>query len=97
LIQPCPPLGIEDSLDLTKGQKIGISSGLRISTYSDGLTDMFNDSGERFGEERTNEFLKAIHTHSHTQITQNLDQRIRQWLGDASLVDDLTFMDLRFT
>ncbi|MDR2072212.1 MAG: SpoIIE family protein phosphatase [Spirochaetaceae bacterium] len=92
-----PPLGIEDSLDLKEGQALSISSGLRISTYSDGLTDMYNSTGERFGEERTNEFLKAMHTHSHAEMKQLLDQEIRQWIGEASLADDLTLMDLRFT
>jgi sigma-B regulation protein RsbU (phosphoserine phosphatase) len=92
-----PPLGIEDSLNLTEAQSISISGGLRICTYSDGLTDMSNSSGERFGEERTNDFLRAMHTQSHGEIKQNLDREIQHWIGEASLADDLTLMDLRFT
>ncbi|MDR2313393.1 MAG: SpoIIE family protein phosphatase [Spirochaetaceae bacterium] len=92
-----PPLGIEDSLNLKESQTLSISSGLRICTYSDGLTDMSNPLGERFGEQRTDEFLKTMHTHSHAEMKQRLDQEIRQWVADASLADDLTLMDLRFT
>ncbi|MDR0402494.1 MAG: SpoIIE family protein phosphatase [Treponema sp.] len=91
-----PPLGIEDSLDLTNGQRIAISGGLRICTYSDGLTDMSNSSGERFGEERSKEFLKTMQSRPQAEIHKSLNREILQWLGNASLTDDLTLMDLRF-
>jgi sigma-B regulation protein RsbU (phosphoserine phosphatase) len=91
-----PPLGIEDVLDLSEGQIIPIVRGLRVCTYSDGLTDMTNSFGERFGEERSGVFLKKMHICSPDEIKASLDREIRQWTGEASLADDLTLMDLRF-
>jgi sigma-B regulation protein RsbU (phosphoserine phosphatase) len=97
VLQPTlPPLGIEDLLDLGEGQRIPIVEGLRISTYSDGFTDMTNGFGERFGEDRAAVFLKKLQACSQDQIKTSLDREIRQWTGDASLADDLTLMDLRF-
>ncbi|MDR1306902.1 MAG: SpoIIE family protein phosphatase [Treponema sp.] len=91
-----PPLGIEETLDLNEGQIVPIVEGLRISTYSDGFTDMTNSFGERFGEEKTGDVLKKLHHCSREQMKINLDREIRQWIGEASLADDLTLMDLRF-
>jgi sigma-B regulation protein RsbU (phosphoserine phosphatase) len=90
-----PPLGIED-LDLNEGQRIPIAKGLRLSTYSDGFTDMTNSFGERFGEDRAALFLKKLQACSQDQMKTSLDREIRQWTGEASLADDLTLMDLRF-
>jgi sigma-B regulation protein RsbU (phosphoserine phosphatase) len=92
-----PPLGIEDVLDLNESQNIPIVKGLRISTYSDGFTDMTNSSGERFGETRAETFLKRLYICSPDEMKTNLDREIRQWTGEASLADDLTLVDLCFT
>jgi sigma-B regulation protein RsbU (phosphoserine phosphatase) len=90
------PLGIEEKPDIDSGKLIPITKGLRITAYSDGLTDMANIFGERYGEERTGEFLKTIHGLSSRDIQKTVDDEIDRWIGEASLADDITLVDIRF-
>jgi sigma-B regulation protein RsbU (phosphoserine phosphatase) len=97
-IQPSlPPLGIQEELDVDAGQIVSIAAGLRLTAYSDGLTDMTNISGERYGEERTNALLKKFHQIPQRRIRENLENEIAAWTGEASLADDITLVDMRFT
>jgi sigma-B regulation protein RsbU (phosphoserine phosphatase) len=97
-IQPSlPPLGIQEELDVDAGQIVSIAAGLRLTAYSDGLTDMTNISGERYGEEKTNELLKQFHRIPQRLIRQSLEKKIAEWIGEASLADDVTLVDMRFT
>jgi sigma-B regulation protein RsbU (phosphoserine phosphatase) len=97
-IQPSlPPLGIQEDLDVDAGQIVSIAAGLRLTAYSDGLTDMATIGGERYGEDRTNELLKKLHRIDQRHIRQNLESEIAAWIGEASLADDVTLVDMRFT
>jgi sigma-B regulation protein RsbU (phosphoserine phosphatase) len=96
-IQPSlPPLGIQEDLDVDAGQIVPIAAGLRLTAYSDGLTDMTNISGKRYGEERTDELLKKLHRINQRHIRQSLESEIAAWIGEASLADDVTLVDMRF-
>lgn len=54
-----------------------VKSGLQIDLYSDGLTDMQNDDGERFGEERTKDFfLKLFNTDSY-EVSKVTEKQFR--------------------
>jgi sigma-B regulation protein RsbU (phosphoserine phosphatase) len=92
-----PPLGIQEELDVDAGQIVPIAAGLRLTAYSDGLTDMANIYGERYGEEKTNELLKKFYRIRQGHIRQNLENEIAAWIGEASLADDVTLVDMRFT
>jgi sigma-B regulation protein RsbU (phosphoserine phosphatase) len=97
VIQPgLPPLGIQEELDVDTGQIVSIARGLRITAYSDGLTDMTNIYGDRYGEEKTFELLKKFHPVPQNSLRQFLDREIAGWIGDASLADDVTLVDMRF-
>jgi sigma-B regulation protein RsbU (phosphoserine phosphatase) len=91
-----PPLGIQEDLELGNDQVIPIVKGLRITAYSDGLTDMSDIFGERYGEERTDKLLKFFHTISQREIPKNIDTTVDRWIGEASLADDITLVDIRF-
>ncbi|GHV85055.1 hypothetical protein AGMMS50230_06630 [Spirochaetia bacterium] len=91
-----PPLGIEDEYDFTEAQIIPITKGLRLCAYSDGLTDMMNIYGERYGEEQTTRLIKGLHTVPQKNITKLLSGEINGWIGTASLADDVTMVDMRF-
>jgi sigma-B regulation protein RsbU (phosphoserine phosphatase) len=92
-----PPLGIQEDLDVDAGQIVSIAAGLRLTAYSDGLTDMSTIRGERYGEENTNELLKKFYRIPQRHIRQNLESEIAAWIGEASLADDVTLVDMRFT
>jgi sigma-B regulation protein RsbU (phosphoserine phosphatase) len=98
MIQPnLPPLGIQEELDVDSGQIVPIAPGLRLTAWSDGLTDMTTISGERYGEDRTTELLKQFHRIPQRQIPKKLESGIAAWIGGASLADDVTLVDMRFT
>jgi sigma-B regulation protein RsbU (phosphoserine phosphatase) len=101
VIQPAlPPLGIQEELDLDTGQIVPISPGLRLTAYSDGLTDMTNIRRERYGEEKTFGLLKKFQSLPQDRIREVLEQEIAAWVGEAqgavSLADDVTLVDMRF-
>ncbi|MDR2109858.1 MAG: serine/threonine-protein phosphatase [Spirochaetaceae bacterium] len=91
-----PPLGIQEELEFDGGGLIPLTRGLRLTAYSDGLTDMGDIFGERFGEKRTDDFLKSLHTVPHGGLKKVIDTEIDRWIGEASLADDITLVDIRF-
>jgi sigma-B regulation protein RsbU (phosphoserine phosphatase) len=97
-IQPTlPPLGIQEEPDADAGQIIPIAPGLRLTAYSDGLTDMTTIHGERYGEAKTHGLLKQFHHIPQGQIRKSLENEIAAWIGAAALSDDVTLVDMRFT
>jgi sigma-B regulation protein RsbU (phosphoserine phosphatase) len=98
VIQPgLPPLGIQEELDVDTGQIVPIARGLRLTAYSDGLTDMTNIYGDRYGEDKTCELLKKFHQVPQNNLRKFLDREIAGWIGETSLADDVTLVDMRFT
>jgi sigma-B regulation protein RsbU (phosphoserine phosphatase) len=96
-IQPSlPPLGIQEELDVDSGQIVRIAKGLRMTAYSDGLTDMVNVEGERYGEDKTFDLLKEFHQIPQKAVRKSLDKEIARWVDTAALADDVTLVDMRF-
>jgi len=91
-----PPLGIEEEYDFSDSQIIPISKGLRICAYSDGLTDIMNIYGERYGEEQAFKLLKKLHSVPRNDIEKIIIRETNNWMGTASQADDVTLMDIRF-
>ncbi|HCM27458.1 MAG: stage II sporulation protein E [Treponema sp. GWB1_62_6] len=91
-----PPLGIEDRMVNDAPQLIPITPGLRLTAYSDGLTDMTDPFGERYGEERTIEYLRTLHKSSQADIPGLVGTEVDKWIGESHLADDITLVDLRF-
>jgi sigma-B regulation protein RsbU (phosphoserine phosphatase) len=91
-----PPLGIEDTLENHSPVSVPMESGLRFVAFSDGLTDMTNPWGERYGEERCQEFLRTLYKERQSSIPKLVDAEVTRWIGESSLADDITLVDLRF-
>jgi sigma-B regulation protein RsbU (phosphoserine phosphatase) len=91
-----PPLGIQEDQEVEGGKVIPITKGLRITAYSDGLTDMTDIFGNRYGDDQAAEFLKTLHSVSHKHMHKTIESEIDRWKGDASLADDVTLVDMRF-
>jgi sigma-B regulation protein RsbU (phosphoserine phosphatase) len=92
-----PPLGIiEEEFDYSDTPSIPISGGLRICAYSDGLTDMMNIYGERYGDDQAVKLIKELHTVPHSNMKKAVSKEIKTWIGTASLADDVTLFDIRF-
>ena len=91
-----PPLGLDENIEPDPPQLFSINSGLRITVYSDGLMDMCDIYGERYGEERTIEFLQNLHYIHNDGFSMFIDRGIDLWTKDTALADDVTLLDLRF-
>jgi len=92
-----PPLGILDELDYSDTRIIPIRTGLRMVAYSDGLSDMTDPFGERYGDERTLAFLHACHQCEPAALDNRIAREIDRWIGESHLADDITLVDLRFS
>jgi sigma-B regulation protein RsbU (phosphoserine phosphatase) len=91
-----PPLGLAEDIVPEPFQSLPISSGLRISLYSDGIGDIKDISGEQYGEERTLEFLQNLHFLSGEGLSTFIDREINLWTKDTALADDVTLFEIRF-
>ncbi|MCL1928447.1 MAG: serine/threonine-protein phosphatase [Treponema sp.] len=91
-----PPLGLTDEFVPDPPQKIQISDGLRIVVYSDGLLDMSDIHGERYGETRAINFLQNLHYIPADGFSVYVDREIDLWTKDTALADDVTLFELRF-
>jgi sigma-B regulation protein RsbU (phosphoserine phosphatase) len=91
-----PPLGMPDVINPDPPQKIAICDGLRITAHSDGLTDMYDIHGERYGDDRTLRFLQNLHYVSIGDFTSFVDKELNLWTKDTALADDVTLLEIRF-
>ena len=91
-----PPLGIEEKLVNEAPISLPIIKGMRLTAYSDGLTDMTDPFGERYGEEKTIELLRDVHKTPLSEVSQKLDEEVNRWIGESHLADDITLVDIRF-
>ena len=70
--------------------------GDRIVAYSDGLVEVPDGSGSRFGNKR---LLDLIMTHAHQgseEFINALIQAIEDFRRDAPQTDDITILTLRY-
>jgi sigma-B regulation protein RsbU (phosphoserine phosphatase) len=91
-----PPLGVIDNFDFSDNQILPITKNLRLCAYSDGLTDMADIYGERYGEERTTALVKKMYLIPQAEIPGIIEKEVSDWIGTASLADDITLVDIRF-
>jgi phosphoserine phosphatase RsbU/P len=84
------PLGIEKVYSVEKCvQKIPVLPGLKIFLYTDGLEDMHNSNGERFGDELLKKFLISNYSKSPEAIIAGLEKEIKSFTEGAVLPDDI--------
>ena len=91
-----PPLGLSEGFEPDPPQKIPICDGLRIVVYSDGLLDMSDIHGERYGEERGIQFIQNLQFVQEENFSTYIDREIDLWAKDTALADDVTLFELRF-
>ncbi len=101
-LQPSlPPFGMGAVTDAITGTKKGayrmtINPGLHINLYSDGFTDMQNNDGERFDEQRTKDFFGTLVNTEVSAVSGEIEKTVTGWIQDALLPDDITVMNIRF-
>lgn len=93
---------------VTKSMPLGAFNNLKYENHnlilndndvvllvSDGLTELFNENKELFGESRVKELLKESANLSAEQIIEVFKNVANQWSKNAILADDLTMVVLK--
>jgi phosphoserine phosphatase RsbU/P len=87
------PLGILPNMQFSQDEYT-LEKGDQILVVSDGVTEPKNKQDEEFGLDRLKN-LYANNTHSPEEFLQNLENSIKQFIGDAPQFDDLTALTLK--
>ncbi|MDA3899938.1 MAG: SpoIIE family protein phosphatase [Spirochaetes bacterium] len=90
-----PPLGIGTTIE-GEPTKVKIEPGMKVISYSDGLTDVKDPFGVTFGEKRlktlfTDNFRKTI-----PQFTEILRKTIADFKKNAPQADDMSVLHIKF-
>ncbi|HOJ98752.1 MAG: SpoIIE family protein phosphatase [Treponemataceae bacterium] len=90
-----PPLGIAPEIDIDAPILLPMLKGMRLVAFSDGLTDMTDPFGERYGDDKALELVRDIHRLSPAALQDRLNETITSWIGESHLADDITLVDIR--
>jgi sigma-B regulation protein RsbU (phosphoserine phosphatase) len=72
-----------------------ISSGDLVLLYTDGVTEVEDEGGQQFGEERLNSLIYNYRGASIAEFPDVLLNEVQRFSGKAELTDDLTIIGLR--
>ncbi|MBO4439273.1 MAG: SpoIIE family protein phosphatase [Spirochaetaceae bacterium] len=98
---PLPPFGmgaVAEAITAAKKctYRLAIKPGLQVNLYSDGFTDMQNDNGERFDEDRTKAFFGDLFSTDFESAEASIEKAVNGWIQNSLLPDDITVMNIRF-
>lgn len=89
-------LGMFNVHTLTQGA-VRLNSGDFVFMYTDGLIDVANAQGEKFGSERLQQLLIENRRASTADIVSALDEAIRHFREGQALFDDITIVIVKHT
>ncbi len=89
---------IAGALDIAvyKVNEIKLEPGDAIYLYTDGVTEAHDEAGNLFGVDRLLQTLNEDPSLSPAQLDEAVRSRIREFMKDTDLFDDLTTLCLRF-
>jgi len=96
-----PPIlfqyGKEDSLTrlTNEGLVENIPANANFILFTDGLTDLVNEEGELFDEERIVEFVKKQDNQTSKEFNESLLSYINDFKGKTVFTDDITVLSLK--
>lgn len=71
---------------------IEVESGDRVYAYSDGITEIINEDGEEFGQERLENTISMML--SENAEINTLSETVTEFRGEAEQFDDVTLVEL---
>jgi len=92
------PLGIEPNFTYEEQRHDGLEPGTLIVAATDGLFEAQNAAGEMFGKPRVREIVREVARQpnaSAKRAVDAIDAALTQFLGDAKVKDDVTFLAVR--
>jgi len=89
-----PILGVIPTAAYRQGQ-IVVQTGDLLILYSDGIGEAANASEEEFGEERLRSIIQENCTRSPSEILDKILKKVRAFIQEAPLQDDMTLVVAR--
>jgi sigma-B regulation protein RsbU (phosphoserine phosphatase) len=91
-----PPLGL-DTLEVPDNTfyPLALEPGTKVYVFSDGMTDLMDPSGRRFGEEALREFLSRTYKYTAAEFLTQLEEQIKTWQKEAPQADDITALTIQ--
>lgn len=100
-----PPLGMGAARDTIKDSAnakkkpwtiVNICHGLHLDLYSDGFTDMKDDVGERYEDDRAKKFFIKLSALQQEKVHSTIEAEVDDWIKGSMIPDDITVLDVRF-
>ena len=88
-------LGAFEELPFLNKGKVQIEQGDLFFSYTDGVTEVFNEEEEEYGEVRLSEFLEKNRERKLSDLHQTLIKELNVFRGTKEYFDDLTMLSLR--
>jgi PAS domain S-box-containing protein len=85
------PIGISDEPDYEE-KRLQLNPGDRLYLYTDGIPDAMNRSEIDFGMDRLGKVLSESRELTLDQSLGAVIDQLRDWMGDGSFQDDVTFL-----
>ncbi len=92
----CAILGILDQIPRVEIGKVILDKDAKILSYTDGLTEQANDSGEVFGMERVGDFVNNSNNLELDDFVYNLYEKMISFKGSMEVKDDVSILAGRF-
>ena len=89
------PLGLYQDKQYS-GSVIKLSPGDSLFLYTDGITEMLDSQGQRFGEKRLKKSLTECQSKSPIEIVNDIETNITLFRGKVQQVDDYCMVALKF-
>jgi sigma-B regulation protein RsbU (phosphoserine phosphatase) len=91
----CTVLGWLPELPFLEIGGVSLTDDALIFTYTDGLTDVVNKSGEAFGEDRLIDLVREIANQSAKELNKDLLKHIEKYRERQPYPDDITVLTCR--
>jgi sigma-B regulation protein RsbU (phosphoserine phosphatase) len=92
LTKGCTILGSFDKLPRIEVGEINIQPDALLLNFTDGLTDLKNDTNDTFDEEQVYQFIQQNHHLSVKEFNKNLLANINQFRQNQPFPDDITLL-----
>lgn len=76
-------------------ERFAIQCDDMILLYTDGLTDVMSENGERFGEKRLYDLVQNLRTLDAQTFLEHIVETLRAFQGNADQPDDITMIALK--
>ena len=93
-VQSNAPIGLWPELDF-EGEELDNISGKLLFIYTDGLNEAENLSQEQYGDDRLQQMLQQMKTHTAKQVIDTFSQSVESHRHGAAPNDDLTMLAFR--